>query len=228
MKNKIITTLLCSLLIVNMGACSYESKNQPEISGEDCKQQSNEWANNDESKTSAENSESHSDNYIESSTAQSGREDIYSEKRRKYFCSNINENIYDNWLENEIAEGIRAERLIYTDYLNYWRNELAFTIQSGKTIFENESEYQKWKNQLDQWEELTISTLSTELNNLVLPATMTQANLIRQTSMLIRQKAIDTKWFLYQMKGDMAVVADEPYTEIPIEWALDSLAKPSY
>ena len=137
-------------------------------------------------------------------------------QRYEYFHDNINQNVYDKWLIAEQAEGVRSEKEIYAEYLAFWKNEFAFTIESGKDLFKDTNEYNAWKNELEQWLESAQETLKIEIDILG-SAEVQQLEVIVPHCKLIRQKVIDTKYFLYQCQF-------ECYSniEIMIEWAPES------
>lgn len=135
-------------------------------------------------------------------------------QRHNYFYESINKNPYDQWLDSQLSEGIRAEKKIYAEYLSFWENELLFSIENGKILFDNPEEYNQWKTSIQQWLIMTKETLKIEIKSF--NATLPQLEVIISYCEIIRQKAIDTKFFLYRLEYEIVAEGD---IEIPIKWS---------
>ena len=131
----------------------------------------------------------------------------------------IEENIYDKWLDNKLSEGIEAHKNIYADYLKLWKDEMAYTIKEAEKLFDDPEEYTKWKTNLEQWLYYSSEILKTEMLSIM--GTSNQAEIIANHCELIRQKVIDTKYFLYQLEYQ---VADNIYESIDINWCYSDLS----
>ena len=107
-------------------------------------------------------------------------------------------NVYDIWLEQVLAEGKQSEYSIYSDYLTLWKDELTYTIENGKKLFDSEEDYTHWKNKLNEWLENSQALLKIEMNQMM--GTLSQVDIIIPYCQLVRQKVIDTKKFLYYLE----------------------------
>lgn len=221
MKIKILTVLLSGLLLMNVSACN-------------CVQYSNTTGNETEPNIDLATLDDNQKNYNNQLDEQESTMPIAEqvaissnsihEIRKVYFYEKINQNPYDAWLELKKAEGLLSEKEFYKDWLDLWCDELDFTIQSGKNLFSNEHDYLLWKTNLKQWLEITKETLRIEMNNMVIPSSLAQAHLIHHTGEIVRQKAIDTKYFLYKVQCDEAALLDSSIYEFPITWAIDLIS----
>ena len=82
-------------------------------------------------------------------------------------------------------------------FLNFWKTELLLTIDAGQYLFDDQEAYKEWKNCLEEWLSSTTEALRVEVNSLL--GTIPQLDSIIPCCKLVRQKAIDTKFFLYQL-----------------------------
>ena len=122
------------------------------------------------------------------------------EKEYVKFQDFVNWNGYDHWLTLKIAEGVDPLRWVYGEYLKYWYEEFEFTLEYAKELFENEDEYLAWKLENEKWLEITKELLKKEVNNFT--DEMHRLEVIIPYSDLVRQKVIDTKYFLYILENN--------------------------
>ena len=115
--------------------------------------------------------------------------------------------------KNELEKGERAEKTIYAEYLAFWKDEFAYTIESCKMIFNNGEQYEQWKSNMQQWLVASQETLKTEMD--VMNVSLGQLEVIIPHCEMIRQKTIDMKHFLYYYKVYNTLI---PYTDIEIPW----------
>ena len=134
-------------------------------------------------------------------------------KQYKYFYKTIEENPYDKWLKSELEKGERAEQTIYAEYLAFWKDELAFTMENGKVIFDDKEQYEQWKSAIEQWLAISQDILKTEMN--MMNYSLGQLEVIIPYCEMIRQKVIDTKQFLYYYQVYNTTIS---YTNIEIHW----------
>ena len=80
-----------------------------------------------------------------------GLDDSPEWKQHDYFLENLDKNPYDTWLKN--ADGSReyghAEPFII--YSKLWKDELIFTVESGKDYFDDSEAYIKWSQSVNLW-----------------------------------------------------------------------------
>ncbi len=131
----------------------------------------------------------------------------------RIFQESINSNSYDKWLKAELSKANRPDKEIYAEYLAFWKNELTFTIEYGKSLFDDVDIYNQWKYNLEQWVLFSQETLKLEMNSF--DATMPQLEVIIPYCELIRQKVIDTKYFLYYLEFETT----RNNREIVINWS---------
>lgn len=129
------------------------------------------------------------------------------------FSSAIQENPYDQWLKNEWEKGERAEKTIYAEYLAFWNDEFAYTIESCKMIFEDDEQYEQWSNYMRQWLAASQEALKSEMD--VMNVSLAQLEVILPYCKMVRQKTIDMKHFLYYYQVYNTLT---PYTDIEIFW----------
>ena len=122
-------------------------------------------------------------------------------------------NIYDRWLKIQEKEGILPVREMYGEYLKYWYGEFEFTLEYAKELFENEDEYLVWKADNEEWLKITRELLNKEVNNFT--DEMHRLEVIIPYSQLVRQKVIDTKYFLYILESD---TTEEITDYISLKW----------
>ena len=140
------------------------------------------------------------------------KEDIQT-KQFQYFYNAADGNPYDKWLKNELEKGERAEQTIYAEYLAGWKDELSFTIESGKAIFDDKEEYEQWKKDMEQWLVISQDILKTEMN--MMKYSLGQLEVIIPYCEMIRQKVIDAKWFVYYYQ---VISTPTLYTDIEVTW----------
>ena len=170
-----------------------------------------------ETDTNTESSEDSSE--TEEETSLSPQEIEY-----KKFQDSVDSNVYDKWLEEKLAEGINSPNNIYAKYLALWKNELSYTIEGGSSLFENSSKYETWKTNLEEWLNYTSTTLRLEMNQFF--GSMEQLEVIIPHCELVRQKVIDTKYFLYKLEIQNAMFEDASITfpDISIKWRLNNIS----
>ena len=151
-------------------------------------------------------------NADEVSSYQNNSESIQT-KQYQYFYRAIEENPYDKWLKNELEKGERAEKTIYAEYLAFWKDELAFTIESGEVIFDDKEQYEQWKSDIQQWLVISQDILKNEMN--MMNYSLGQLEVIIPYCEMVRQKAIDAKRFIYYYQIYNTLT---PYTNIEINW----------
>lgn len=137
------------------------------------------------------------------------------------FKNNVSKNPYDAWLDTQKSEGIRTEKAIYAEYLALWQNEMDFTVEYGKEVFEDPSVYEAWKHNIEQWVEVEKNTLMLEMN--VFDASLQQLEAIIPRCMRFRQKVIDEKKFLYYYE---IVKSGDPVALPPIPWLTETVLEP--
>ena len=187
---KIISALLCCTMLTTIVSCNKNEKKsdknirENEISNDKI---TNAYQNiyDTNKDTSIDTDETTSNN-----TNDSPQLEFY-----RIFHETINSNAYDKWLKAELSNANRPDREIYAEYLAFWKNELTFTIECGKSLFDDVDVYNQWKYNLEQWVVFSQETLKLEMNSF--DATMLQLEVIIPHCELIRQKVIDTKYFLY-------------------------------
>ena len=172
----------------------------------------------DSSVSGAESATSNETNESEEETTLSPQDIEY-----KKFQDSVNSNAYDKWLEEKLKDGIDSPKNIYAKYLALWKNELAYTIGYGEQLFEDFSKYEAWKKNLEEWLAYTSGTLTLEMNQLL--GSMTQLEVIIPHCDLVRQKVIDTKYFLYKLEIQNADFDDASISspDVSIKWCLNSV-----
>ena len=170
-----------------------------------------------ENSTSLETNEGSSEN--EEETSLSPQEIEY-----KKFQDSVDSNVYDKWLNEKLDEGVDSPKNIYATYLALWKNELTYTVGYGKSLFEDSAKYEAWKKNLEEWLEYTSGTLTLEMNQLF--GSMTQLEIIIPHCTLVRQKVIDTKYFLYKLEIQNTTSENTgvSFPEVSIKWRLNNVS----
>lgn len=122
------------------------------------------------------------------------------EKEYVRFQNFVNWNGYDHWLALKIAEGVDSLSWVYGEYLKYWYEEFEFTLEYAQQLFKNEDEYLVWKAENEEWLKITRELLNKEVNQFT--DEMHRLEVIIPYSDLVRQKVIDTKYFLYILENN--------------------------
>lgn len=135
------------------------------------------------------------------------------DKVYQYFSSCVSENPYDKWLKAELEKGERAEKTIYAEYLAFWKEELAFTAESGEAAFDDQAQYEQWKSDIRQWLVISQEILKSEMD--MMNCSLGELEVIVPYCEMVRQKTIDTKRFLYYHAVFSTLT---PYTNIEIHW----------
>ena len=135
------------------------------------------------------------------------------DKVYQYFSSCVGENPYDKWLKAELEKGERAEKTIYAEYLALWKEELAFTAESGEAAFDDQAQYEQWKSDIRQWLVISQEILKSEMD--MMNCSLGELEVIVPYCEMVRQKTIDAKRFLYYHAVFSTLT---PYTNIEIHW----------
>lgn len=134
----------------------------------------------------------------------------------KAFWTIVEQNPYDEWLAQKKAEGNTAEKVFYAEYLGFWKAELLAAMESGKPFFPDTEQYNQWKTGLEQWLESAQTALAAEMD--VLQFTMPQLEVIIPHCRMVRQKVLDTKFFLFYAERSQTGDWDLP---IAVIWIAD-------
>ena len=127
------------------------------------------------------------------------------------------DNPYDIWLEAELNEGIEMPWYIYSDYIKFWIAEYESTLEYANDFFNEEENYLSWKSDNEAWLELTRELYRKEVNNF--DAQMERLEITILYAKLIRQKVIDTKYFLYQLEiNEKIMVGDVSDEYVALKW----------
>ena len=133
------------------------------------------------------------------------------------FQTAVNANVYDEWYEAALKTDSMPISQIYGKYCTYWKNEFDFTIEKAKVLFEDESTYLQWKQDLYAWLEITQKAYQNEMT--LMDVAMNRFEIMSPYCNLIRQKVIDTKYFLYVLECN--VIHNHPTAPIGLQWAND-------
>ena len=133
------------------------------------------------------------------------------------FQNFVADNTYDIWLENVLNAGIEMPWYIYSDYLKFWIAEYEFTLEYAKDFFDDEESYLSWKAENEAWLELTRELYKKEVSNF--DAQMERLEITIPYAKLIRQKVIDTKYFLYQLEiNEKMIYSDFGDEYVSLQW----------
>ena len=138
-------------------------------------------------------------------------------KSYRIFQESVNSNSYDKWLETTLTYDSLPITQAYGRYCVYWKNELSFTIEKAKILFEDENKYLAWKDDLYTWLQITQETYQNEINSM--DVMMNRLEITIPYCKLIRQKVIDTKYFCYILECN--VMNNNSTNPIGLEWAND-------
>lgn len=139
------------------------------------------------------------------------------DKNWNRFQDFVADNPYDIWLEAELNEGIEMPWYIYSDYIKFWIAEYEFTLKYAKNFFDDEENYLSWKSDNEAWLELTRELYRKEVSNF--DAQMERLEITIPYSKLIRQKVIDTKYFLYQLEINEKIMSGDFSDEyVALKW----------
>ena len=136
------------------------------------------------------------------------------------FWEMVDQNPYDKWLNQTLAEGIMPEKQIFFTYVGFWKAELQAAIQSGESLFDDANLYNQWKTGLEQWLDSAQAALRAEME--VLHFTIPQLESIIPHCRLVRQKVLDTKFFLFYYERDKTDSWDCP---VVVTWVTDNDGK---
>ena len=223
MRKRILAVLLSALLVANISSCAYiPSKNSADSSVTEY----HDTANTEENSISS-NAESTIDFNVLA-------EPIYlaphwretdDGKRYIHFLEQMEQNVYDQWLQAELLKGERIEEDIYTEYLELWKTEIAFSIQRGEvlcgthaTITVTSHQYTAWKEYAEQWM-MSADTLLAMERDLLEQAELRSLGALVSHCMLVRQQAISIKDFLYHLEFECRGLKASNLHSVSIEWA---------
>ena len=139
------------------------------------------------------------------------------DKNWNRFQDFVVDNPYDIWLEAELNEGIEMPWYIYSDYIKFWIAEYESTLEYANDFFNDEENYLSWKSDNEAWLELTRELYRKEVNNF--DAQMERLEITILYAKLIRQKVIDTKYFLYQLEINEKIMSGDFSDEyVALKW----------
>lgn len=234
MKKRIFAMLLSALLVANISACN-TYKNISNITNEKI---IGSLTNNESSPTESENEMTEKNN-MPSNTGSTIDFKVLAKpvylvpywketddgQRYVHFLEQMEQNVYDQWLYAELLKGDRLEEDIYTEYLELWKNEIAFTIQGGEvlcgsysTITITSHQYAVWKEYTEQWLTSADTLLQVELELLEQEEIQSLGALISHC-MLVRQQAIGIKDFLYHLEFECQGLKASDLQSVAIDWA---------
>lgn len=211
MKKRILILLCCSMFIMVISCAKENNKDSKNIDNNIITEYNTTPTNNDTKGVSTEEN-TNTLNKVENISPQN---EFYLS-----FQTSVNSNPYDKWLAEELSNGERAEKEIYSEYLILWKQELLFTIETAEKLFENKDIYSQWKSELEQWLIHTQEVLKVEMN--LMGATMPQLEVIIPHCELIRQKVVDTKKFVYYLENEKLGTLDINPSEFSIIWKNDN------
>ena len=146
-------------------------------------------------------------------------------QRYLHFLEQMEQNAYDQWLNAELLKGERLKKDIYTEYLELWKNEIAFTIERGErlcgsysTITITSHQYAAWTEYTEQWLMSADTLLEIELD-LLEQAEIQSFGALISHCMLVRQKAIEIKDFLYHLEFECQEIKASDLHSVSIDWA---------
>ena len=219
MKKRIIALLLSALLLANVTACNTAPEPNDESLFEDTDTESTgEETKEDTNTAESTMEETDTETEEEPNITLTPWEETERGKRYLYFHNNMNQNAYDQWLKAQLLQGDGSKDQIYRAYLAFWKTELTFTVENGKTLFEDETRYQAWKSYLDQWLDTAQDLLELE-SKMADGAEEPTFDALTSHCELVRQKVIDTKYFLYYLEFQQRALESVGSFEIPIKWS---------
>ena len=104
-------------------------------------------------------------------------------------------NQYDAWLTQALAQDLSPIDKIYGEYRRLWCEEMVFTIEMAERLFESPEAYEQWKAHLEEWMTVTVDMCRDEMPYVM--SAMERYDIMAKNCALIRQKVIDTKLFCY-------------------------------
>ena len=139
------------------------------------------------------------------------------DKNWNRFQDFVVDNPYDIWLEAELNEGIEMPWYIYSNYIKFWIAEYESTLEYARDFFDNEENYISWKSNNEAWLEITRELYRNEVSNY--DAQMERLEITIPYAKLIRQKVIDTKYFLYQLEINEKIMSGDFSDEyVALKW----------
>ena len=139
------------------------------------------------------------------------------DKNWNRFQDFVVDNPYDIWLEAELNEGIEMPWYIYSNYIKFWIAEYESTLEYARDFFDNEENYISWKSNNEAWLEITRELYRNEVSNY--DAQMERLEMTSPYAKLIRQKVIDTKYFLYQLEINEKIMSGDFSDEyVALKW----------
>ena len=118
----------------------------------------------------------------------------------------------------EKSDQIRSEKEIYREYLSLWENELEDSVKKEKNLFRSESQYNNWKNYLEQYL-ISVQNIFDIENELFVPSETSALGMLISRSQLIREITIEVKNFLYRLECDNKAIEVTECGKIPISWS---------
>lgn len=225
MKKRILIVLLSALMLISATACNTVPMNEID-----------DFPSNAISQTTTENTEK---NNIHSNTGSTIDFKVLAEptylapywketddgQRYVHFLEHIGQNVYDQWLNAELLKGDRLEEDIYTEYLELWKNEIAFAIQRGEALCGSDAtstitshQYAVWKEYIEQWLMSAEYLLEIE-KDLLEQADIQALGALISHCMLVRQQAIEIKDFLYHLEFECQGLQASDLLSVSIDWA---------
>lgn len=128
----------------------------------------------------------------------SGEKSHHNTKEIDPFQSFIEDCPYDKQLQTELENGVLSISEMYSNYLQKWTDEMTFTIENAKSLFQNAEEYAEWMKKKEAWLNTTLQSLNIESDQFL--AELQRGELLLSTANLIRQNALDTKYFCYLLE----------------------------
>jgi hypothetical protein len=141
----------------------------------------------------------------------------------EHWLEQVENNRYDAWFKEQEEAGVLSKAELYSQYLAYWRAELAFTVEHARWHFyddkeylsngRTEEEYNRWKSSLEEWEAAALELLDVERE--IFGATVGEETMYQQAAALIRQKVLDTKRVIYMLHCSQV---DLDHYGVEVDW----------
>lgn len=145
---------------------------------------------------------------------------VYTNPYQKFYDV-VDTNKYDIWYKNEnentttqLEINMRQDR-----YHKFWEEELAFTLKIAKPLFVDSSEYESWKSGIESW--LETSREICRVERMKFSSSLQSLDIFCRFTDAVRQKVIDTKYFLYLLETEIPTNYKDPY--IGITWNEDEI-----
>ncbi len=137
------------------------------------------------------------------------------------FNDKVDANKYDVWYknQNEYATTQLEIQMMIDNYHMFWEEELAFTLKIAKPLFKDADDYESWKIGLESW--LEISREVCRIERMKFSSAYQAMEVITRFTDAVKQKVIDTKYFLYLLECEGVGNYKDPY--IGISWNEDEI-----